>query len=70
VARKLLEDNRDKVEIMARTLLEMETIDSDQIADIMAGRPVRPPKPTQSSAGPSSGGPTPTPDPAPSANPA
>ncbi len=71
VARKLLEDNRDKVEVMAHALLELETIDSDQIADIMAGRPVRPPKPTQSSSGPSSGGGSaPTPDPAPSANPA
>jgi cell division protease FtsH len=70
VARKLLEDNRDKVEAMAKALLELETIDADQIADIMAGRPVRPPKPTSASAGPSSGGPSPTPDPAPSANPA
>jgi cell division protease FtsH len=71
VARKLLEDNRDKVEVMAHALLELETIDADQIADIMAGRPVRPPKPTQSSSGPSSGGGSaPTPDPAPSANPA
>ena len=56
VARKLLEDNRDKVEVMAKALLEMETIDADQIDDIMAGRPVRPPKPTHSSSGPSSGG--------------
>ena len=70
VARKLLEDNRDKVEAMAKALLELETIDADQIADIMAGRPVRPPKPTSSSAGPPSGGPSPSPDPAPSANPA
>ena len=71
VARKLLEDNRDKVEVMAKALLELETIDADQIADIMAGLPVRPPKPTQSSSGPSSGGGSaPTPDPAPSATPA
>jgi len=70
VARKLLEDNRDKVEAMAKALLELETIDSDQIADIMAGRPVRPPKPTSPSAGPPSGGPSPSPDAAPSANPA
>ena len=70
VARKLLEDNRDKVEAMAKALLELETIDADQIADIMAGRPARPPKPTSPSTGPSSGGPSPTPDPAPSANPA
>src|SRR5262249_19366266 len=46
VARKLLEENRDKVEAMAHALLELETIDSDQIDDIMAGRPPRPPKPT------------------------
>ena len=39
VARKLLEDNRDKVEAMAAALLELETIDADQIDDIMpAGR--------------------------------
>ena len=29
---------------MASTLLEWETIDSDQIDDIMAGKPPRPPK--------------------------
>ena len=45
VARRLLEDNRDKVEVMAKALLEMETIDADQIDDIMSGRPLRPPKP-------------------------
>jgi cell division protease FtsH len=70
VARKLLEDNRDKVEAMAKALLEIETIDSDQIADIMSGKPPRPPKPTQPSSGPSSGGTTASPDAAPSANPA
>src|ERR1044071_2776225 len=67
VARKLIEDNRDKVEAMARALLEMETIDSDQIDDIMSGKPPRPPKPTQSSAG-SSTPPPPAPETAPSAN--
>src|SRR6266550_4739964 len=46
VARKLIEDNRDKVEGMAKALLELETIDADQISDIMAGKPPRPPKPT------------------------
>jgi cell division protease FtsH len=45
LARKLIEDNRDKVEAMAKALLEWETIDSDQIDDIMEGRPPRPPKP-------------------------
>jgi cell division protease FtsH len=48
VARKLIEDNREKVEAMAKALLEWETIDADQIADIMEGRPPRPPKPTAS----------------------
>src|SRR5688572_23753875 len=65
VARKLLEDNRDKVEAMAAALLEWETIDAEQIDDIMAGRPPRPPKPSQSSptaprdsGGPSAAAPT------------
>jgi cell division protease FtsH len=49
LARKLIEDNRDKVEAMAKALLELETIDSDQIGDIMAGKPPRPPKPSSSS---------------------
>ena len=45
LARKLIEENRDKVEVMAKALLEWETLDADQINDIMAGRPPRPPKP-------------------------
>jgi cell division protease FtsH len=44
LARKLLEENRDKVELMAKTLLEWETIDADQVNDIMEGREPRPPK--------------------------
>ncbi len=44
VARKILEDNRDKVEVMAKALLEWETIDAEQIDDISEGRPPRPPK--------------------------
>jgi len=48
LARKLLEENRDKVEAMTHALLEWETIDAEQIDDIMAGKPPRPPKPTQS----------------------
>jgi len=47
-ARKLLEENRDKVEAMTTALLEWETLDSDQIKDIIAGRPPRPPKPPAS----------------------
>ena len=68
--RALIEDHRDKVEAMAKALLELETIDADQIDDIMAGKPPRPPKPSQSGAGSSSPGATPGPDAAPSANPA
>jgi cell division protease FtsH len=48
LARKLLEGNRDKVEAMTKALLEWETIDADQIGDIMAGKPPRPPKPSNS----------------------
>jgi cell division protease FtsH len=47
LAKKLILDNREKVEVMAKTLLEWETIDADQINDIMEGKPPRPPKPTQ-----------------------
>ena len=47
VARKILEDNRDKVEAMTAALLEWETIDADQIDDIVNGRPPRPPKTPQ-----------------------
>ncbi len=44
VARKLIEDNQDKMHAMAKALLEYETIDADQIEDIMGGNPPRPPK--------------------------
>jgi cell division protease FtsH len=43
-ARKLIEDNQDKMHAMAKALLEWETIDSEQLDDIMAGREPRPPK--------------------------
>jgi cell division protease FtsH len=46
LARRLIEENRDKVEAMAKALLEYETLDADQIHDIMSGKPPRPPKPT------------------------
>jgi cell division protease FtsH len=44
VARDLIEGNQDKMHAMATALLEWETIDSDQVEDIMQGRPPRPPK--------------------------
>ncbi|CAB3868870.1 ATP-dependent zinc metalloprotease FtsH [Achromobacter deleyi] len=58
VARKILEENRDKVEVMTAALLEWEAIDADQINDIIEGRPPRPPKTPQ--------GPSDTPDTPPS----
>jgi cell division protease FtsH len=42
-ARKILEDNRDKLEAMKDALLEYETIDSGQIDDIMNGMKPRQP---------------------------
>ena len=44
IAFKILEENRDKLDVMADALMQFETIDSDQIDDIMEGRDVRPPK--------------------------
>ena len=44
LARKLIEDNSDKMHAMAKALLEWETIDADQLDDIMAGKEPRPPK--------------------------
>lgn len=43
-AYQILEDNRDKLELMKNALMEYETIDSDQIDDIMEGKSPRPPK--------------------------
>lgn len=46
LARRLIEESRDKVEAMTAALLELETIDADQIDDIMAGNAPRAPKPS------------------------
>jgi len=43
-ARRLLEENRDKLDMMAEALMKYETIDTKQIDDIMSGRPPREPK--------------------------
>jgi cell division protease FtsH len=68
LARNILEENRDKVERMTQALLEWETIDAEQIEDIMAGREPRPPKPVSPPPPPSS---TSTPSaPAPTSTPA
>src|SRR5438128_5633438 len=69
LARKLIEDNSDKMHAMAKALLEWETIDAEQLDDIMAGKDPRPPKDFTPRTPPSSGGggTTVNPDPAPTA---
>jgi cell division protease FtsH len=44
LARSLIEENQDKMHAIAKALLEWETIDADQLSDIMAGLPPRPPQ--------------------------
>ena len=61
LARKLIEDNQDKMHAMAKALLEWETIDTEQLDDIMAGKEPRPPKdwlPRNPSVGGGGNGPT------------
>src|SRR5690554_1372411 len=43
-AEQILEENRDKLDAMAEALMKYETIDADQLKDIMEGREPRPPK--------------------------
>jgi cell division protease FtsH len=56
VSTKILQDNADKVEAMTAALMEYETIDADQIADIMAGRTVRSVKTYSTPGSPGAGG--------------
>jgi len=73
LARKLIEDNQDKMHAMAQAMLEWETIDAEQLDDIMAGKPPRPPKdwvprsPSSGGGDTSGGTPAVKPDPAPTA---
>jgi cell division protease FtsH len=61
-AEEILKTNLDKLHMMADALIKYETIDSDQIDDIMAGKPPRPPadwdapEPTSGDGGSSSAG--------------
>jgi len=43
-AENLLKENVDKLHAMSEALMKYETIDSDQIDDIMSGKPPRKPK--------------------------
>jgi cell division protease FtsH len=70
LARQLIEEHSEHMHAMAKALLEWETIDADQIDDIMNGKPPRPPKDwtprNPSVGGGGSGGvPAVAPDPAP-----
>ena len=44
IAYKILDENRDKMETMTRALMEWETIDRDQVLEIMEGKQPSPPK--------------------------
>jgi cell division protease FtsH len=61
-ARQLLEDNVDKLHMMADALIKYETIDLNQINDIMSGKDPRPPQDWVDQAPPPSSGATTTGD--------
>jgi cell division protease FtsH len=69
IARHHIEEHQDKMHAMANALLEWETIDSEQIDDIMEGKPPRPPKDWSPASSRGGNGPTPParPDGAPAA---
>ena len=73
LARRLIEENADKMHAMAKALLEWETIDKDQIDDIMAGKEptvskdFKPRIPPSQDGGTSGGAPSVGPEPAPGA---
>ena len=59
IARRHIEEHQDKMHAMAKALLEWETIDAEQIDDIMEGKPPRPPKDWTPSSSKGGNGPTP-----------
>ncbi len=50
-AKQILTENRDKLDAMAEALMKYETIDADQIDDIMSGRAPREPRDWDNDAG-------------------
>jgi cell division protease FtsH len=54
-ARRILTDNREKLDVMAAALMKYETIDEEQLKDIMAGRVPRAPKDWEESGSSSTG---------------
>ncbi len=73
LARRLIEEHSDKMHAMAKAMLDWETIDAEQLDDIMAGKEPRPPKdwtprtPPSGGDGPSGGTPAVKTDPTPTA---
>ncbi|MBE2295741.1 MAG: ATP-dependent zinc metalloprotease FtsH [Phycisphaerales bacterium] len=57
-AEQILRDNLGKLHAMAEALIKYETIDSEQIDDIMAGRPPREPADSNTGTEPPAAGPT------------
>jgi cell division protease FtsH len=55
-ARRILTENRDKLDAMANALMQYETIDANQIDDIMAGRTPRAPESWQDNGSNTGGG--------------
>jgi cell division protease FtsH len=54
-ARQILTDNREKLDVMASALIKFETIDEEQLKDIMAGRAPKAPRDWDESGAPSGG---------------
>lgn len=44
-ARRLLQENRDKLDLVAKTLLERETLEADEFVALMEGKELPPPSP-------------------------
>ena len=68
MAQKILEENRDKMEMMTSALMKWETIGREQVEDIMAGREPQPPHDWTPKLPPRDGG-SAMPPPVPEANP-
>ena len=54
-AREIIETNRDKMEVMAQALLEWETLDAQQVDEIMNGQQPTPPDSGSDDTGPGKG---------------
>ena len=65
-AKQLIDDNRDKLELIAKALLEFETLDGQQVEDLIrTGKMSNPPPPAALTATPPTGAPAGTPVPEP-----